>query len=47
MVCAVIMLLSAHRKTIAPAMSAAVQWRRSSVRSIAAALRSAGPALVH
>src|SRR5262249_31672021 len=36
------MLLSAHRKTIAPAMSAAVQWRRSSVRSIAAALRSAG-----
>src|SRR5262249_21547489 len=41
------MLLSAHRNTIAPAMSAAVQWRRSKVRSIAADLRSAGQALVH
>src|ERR1700686_5441121 len=41
------MLLSAHRNTIAPAMSAGTQWRRKSVRSIAAALRAAGQARVH
>src|SRR4051794_194234 len=41
------MLLSAHRNTMAPAISAATQWRLSSVRAIAPSLRSAGHSLVH